>query len=317
MFIRYFDPDDRGPGDYLEDLGLIAERSAEPERLMRWLRSQSWDAAITFAAALPKGCVIPPEAGPLIFQGSGPDPLPPKVWQLGAEASRQEILETVLRCRKKATRIGASSELLRGLAHAISNPVASALGWAQLLGDGDRKAVDGIRGELLRVQQLARSLAVIGLRPSLGRSPLMLMNALTPALNQAREQGLELIVNGGLSGVVLADAGELRLLFDLLFGALCEERRLPQGVSVSCRQAKEVMEIQVVAEGADFPTKVSPQDLCGLLSEGRRTKALALAVAEAVMVKRLGGELIVHPNELILRAPCQRASAVDIQAGGY
>jgi hypothetical protein len=191
--------------------------------------------------------------------------------------------------------------LLRALAHALNNPLASALGWVQLLeaqigyeGPQER-ALAQIRHELRRLEKISSALATIGQRPGGLDGPVDFAALVRNRVAELEAEGLSISIDLPLAPVppVRGDSRDLSLMLDLLSEALLEERDRIESVAVELEVKPAALRMAWREGGSSLPNDIEPEDIGHLLLALRPTRALALAVAHAVVHKRLGGQVRV------------------------
>ncbi len=218
----------------------------------------------------------------------------------------------------------ATAGLLRGLAHALNNPLAAASGWLQLLAvdlgeqDPRQRALRQARRELQRLEKLLLCVAYIGERPSPVTMDLDIAGMISDRVRDLRDEGLPvaLEIESGPRPRLVGDPAAYGLFIDLLLGSWLDERARARSLTISVRREGAATEVVFADEGGTLPPDADLGDLGLLLRQTRPARALALALARILVVGR-GGDVRIEvpdpsgPPRLRLRIP-----AADLAGGG-
>jgi len=190
--------------------------------------------------------------------------------------------------------------LLRGIAHALNNPLAAASGWLQLLavdlgeGDSRTRALNQVRGELQRLERLLQALGLIGGRPSNLQAPIDVESIVESRVKVLEREGLAVTfdVAGPLPRVV-GDPAEMALMLDLVLGSFVEERGRVQALTVRLARVGPAVEFIIEEDGGAMPDDCDPTDLGSLLRHCRHSRAIGIALAADLVQRRLEGEISI------------------------
>lgn len=203
--------------------------------------------------------------------------------------------------------ISAQTMLLRGIAHTFNNPLAAASGWLQLLQfesqslpPSCRRIIDQMGVEVSRMEKVAQALSIIGGRPGGLSVPFRPLDLLERARQQVKQEGLDIVmrVPQGESPVHRGDPSELDLLFDLLLTSYLEDRSMVGTLEVTVVATPRQLGITFEDEGAVLEVGPDPADLGLLLQRMRHLRAIALSLADALVKRRMGGDVRVIGSSL-------------------
>jgi len=209
--------------------------------------------------------------------------------------------------------------LLRGISHALSNPLAAASGWAQLLGvelaedDPRQRALRQVRVELSRMESLLRALSLIGGKTSATRIPLDVSSLLARHLATLESEGLPLVLEREESTpLVEGDPASLGLMLEMLLGSFLEDRGRVRRLVVSLEASAENLDLSIDESGGTLGDADDPHDLGLLLRTMRHSRALGIALAVRLVEGDMGGKVDLVPVEgvrvrLRLRMPVTSA----------
>jgi len=190
--------------------------------------------------------------------------------------------------------------LLRGIAHALNNPLAAASGWLQLLavdlgeGDSRTRALNQVRGELQRLERLLQALGLIGGRPSNLQAPIDMEATVETRVKALEREGLAVTfdVAGPLPRIV-GDPAEMALMLDLVLGSFVEERGRVQVLAVRLARVGPAIEFVIEEDSGAMPDDCDPADLGSLLRHCRHSRAIGIALAADLVQRRLKGEIAI------------------------
>lgn len=219
-----------------------------------------------------------------------------------------------------ATRPGIDQGLmLRGIAHALSNPLSAASGWLQLLavdlGEGDprRRALNQVRAELGRMEKLIQALGVVGGRPRNLRAPLDLESLVRERVNTLDREGLPTTLDIGRTPLpsIEGDPSEFGLMLDLLLLSFLEERSRVKHIRIAVARDAGSLVMTLSEDGGTLPGGCDPSDIGLLLRRMRHTRAIGIALAQQLVGTRLGGRVTFESKvgtnaELRIRIPVAR-----------
>lgn len=285
------------------------------ERLRAAAQGGAHGPAVVQASYLPSGADAARDLGgtPLLLLGE-PGAQQPGMVRVSEPyyfSDLQEALETLTASRSPAgpgqprsagvTTGEALSPLLRGLAHALNNPLTAAMGWVQLLAadleesDHRNRTLAQIRRELGRLEQISYALGIIAQRPGEVRGRTDLRVLIEGQVEALREEGLEVALSSPERDLprVRTDPKALGLVFEMLLVSFLEERSQLRSLALEIELAGTQIIVTVRPEGVALPTDIHPFDLGLLLRDTRHTRALALAAGHAVVAERLGGAVEV------------------------
>jgi hypothetical protein len=206
--------------------------------------------------------------------------------------------------------------VLRGLVHALNNPLSAASGWLQLLAvdlqreDPKWRALHQARTELQRMERLLLALGWIGGRSSNLRVKLNVEQQVKDRIDALEREGLSVSMTceGESLPCVYADPAEFGMMLDLLFGSFLEERNRLRGLYVVIRVRNGHLEVIIGDGGGSLLTEGDASDLGVLLRRMRHTRAIAIALAHRVVALQLGGSVSLtggggEASRLILSMP--------------
>lgn len=194
--------------------------------------------------------------------------------------------------------------ILRGLAHALNNPLSAASGWLQILAadpgrdDHHNRALAQIRQELLRIETLLRAVALIGGRASSLRAPLPLGSLLAERVNRLAAEGLPVNFDRepGFDPVVLGDPMAFGLMLDLLFESFLDDRTRVHRMEVRLESAERATICTISESAGLFPLGLDPGDLGMLLRDTRHGRALGIALAVRLIEDGMGGTVDIESD---------------------
>jgi signal transduction histidine kinase len=215
--------------------------------------------------------------------------------------------------------------VLRGLVHALNNPLSAASGWLQLLAvdlqreDPKWRALHQARTELQRMERLLLALGWIGGRSSNLRVKLNVEQQVKDRIDALEREGLavSMTCEGESLPCVYADPAEFGMMLDLLFGSFLEERNRLRGLYVVIRVRKGHLEVIIGDGGGSLLTEGDASDLGVLLRRMRHTRAIAIALAHRVVALQLGGSVSLtggggEASRLILSMPATERREVAV-----
>jgi signal transduction histidine kinase len=187
------------------------------------------------------------------------------------------------------------SDLLRGLAHAVNNPLTAALGWLRLLeseideGDQRRRLVGQARTELDRLAQVAMGLAALAGTASSGGIPFDLAQGASDCVRAATAQGARAAFRtaGGRSFLVNGNPVEYDLFLKLLLVPAHDASGLDQ-IEIVVSESAGVVHVAVNDPRGRVPDLDSLADVGRLLRAERHHRALGIALGSA-LARRAGG----------------------------
>jgi signal transduction histidine kinase len=200
---------------------------------------------------------------------------------------------------------GPDADLLRGLAHAINNPLTAALGWLRLL-EGEvgereqtKRLVSQSRFELERLGQVAQTLAHLASPTSSGSATFDLRQVATEVANAALAQGARITFRAGpaKSFLVSGNPADYDLLLRLLTASAHDGGGLEQ-VEMSLAEEKGVVRLGLSDPKGRVPDPDTATDLGKLLRSERHQRALGIALGQA-LARRTGGSFrseALHPK---------------------
>jgi signal transduction histidine kinase len=203
---------------------------------------------------------------------------------------------------------GPGADLLRGLAHAINNPLTAALGWLRLLDseieerDGKKRLVAQARTELERLAYMSQSLAILAAPPP-GAAAFDLAAIVLERVNQALADGARVTFRPvpGRTFMVAGHPIEYDLVLRLLLASAHDAKSL-EVADVSLGETNGTIVLSVKDPKAAMPDPDVLADLGRLLRTERHSRAMAIALAQSV-ARRAGGTLrfeAVHPRGAVM-----------------
>jgi signal transduction histidine kinase len=224
----------------------------------------------------------------------------------------------------RTPRGSAEADLLRGLAHAINNPLTAALGWLRLLEseiderDQKRRLVIQARGELERLGQLSQGLALVANPPG-GSTPFDLGAMVGDRVHHTVADGGRIAFRPvqGRRFLVAGNPVEWDLVLRLLLATAGDSKSLDQ-IDVSVGEKNGMVELAVRDPKAVLPDPDAFADLGRLLRIERHQRAMAIALGQSI-ARRAGGTLrceALHPRgaALVLSVP-ESSRAADASKG--
>ena len=186
----------------------------------------------------------------------------------------------------------ARSLLLRGVAHALNNPLSAALGWLQLLSSSeDPRYLERVTKELGRIEQITHALSLLGRGSSGLASPFDLRHVVAQHAQRLGDGGLDinLSLSDATTLMLAADQSEWELMLDLLLGSFHEDRGRLDELALSLAQEDRRLIFEMQALGITAPEGMDPRQLEDLLEKKiRHSRALGLALAHLLMVEARG-----------------------------
>jgi signal transduction histidine kinase len=198
------------------------------------------------------------------------------------------------------------SLLLRGLAHALANPLGGAAGWLQLLAadlpaeDPRSRAITQARADLHRLDQMLQMMGWIGDRSEATRVPIDLAGLFRERAARVRGDGLPVDVRFfGPPAVVEGDPVPFHLAVDALLTSFLEERSRAQAVSVEGTVADGLIEVEISDQGGTIPRDLDLSDLGLTLRQARGPRVLALHLLQGLCARREGRlELVPRADQV-------------------
>jgi hypothetical protein len=216
----------------------------------------------------------------------------------------------------------ADPDLLRGLGHAINNPLTAALGWLRLLegeiGDDDakRRLVGQAQAELERLANLAQGLAYLANPNPQAGAPFDLGQAVADRTRVAVSEGARVAFRpgGGRTLSVNGNPAEYDLVIRLFLVPAHDGGGL-EPMEISVAESSGQVQLTVSDPRGRAPDPDTTGDLGKLLRIERHHRALAIALASS-LARRAGGTLrcdAMHPRgaAFVLSQP---AAARDLEA---
>ena len=202
----------------------------------------------------------------------------------------------------------ARSLLLRGVAHALNNPLSAALGWMQLLRQGgeERHAIRAER-ELRRIQEIAHALSLLGRGSAPGGTVFDLRDLLDGAIRTLASEGFEPedVSPSAVRAPVSGSPEEWSLMLRLLVGSFAEDGSRLENLRLALGRDDGEVVIEIRVRGVGLPRSIDPSRLDDLLFKKiRHTRALGLALAHLLVVESRGGSLEViadRPTGCLIR----------------
>ena len=197
-----------------------------------------------------------------------------------------------------------SGLLLRGIAHALNNPLSAASGWLQLLavdlGEADSRvrALNQVRGEMHRLERLLQALGLIGGRPSNLRAAFDVSALVEERVLTLEREGLPVTfsLDPNLPRIP-GDPGEFSLMLDLVLGSFLEERGRVQQLDVHVARRGSRLVLTLEERGGTLPGSCDPRDLGILLRRCRHGRAIGIALAAHLVGEWLGGDARLESEE--------------------
>jgi signal transduction histidine kinase len=191
---------------------------------------------------------------------------------------------------------GQPGELLRGISHALNNPLTAALGWLRLLEteiDGGARTASlaaQARSELERLSQFSQGLALVAAPPP-PDSVFDLAPLVATRVHAAVSAGARVSFRPARSGTcpVAGNSGEIDVLLRLFLDAAHESQSI-EPLEVAIDSAKGFVRLEVRDPRAALPDKDAIRDLGRLFRLERHQRALAIALAHSI-ARRAGGTL--------------------------
>lgn len=194
--------------------------------------------------------------------------------------------------------------VLRGIAHALNNPLSAASGWLQLLavdlgeGDSRARALNQVRRELHRIERLLQAIGLIGGRPSNLRAAIDLEAMVEERVQVLEKEGLPATMqSGGALPRIPGDPAEFGLMLDLLLTSFLEERARVQALDVRIARKGPAVVLTIDEEGGTLPGGCDVSDLGLLLRRCRHSRAIGIALAAHLVGSRLGGEVRLESRD--------------------
>lgn len=196
-------------------------------------------------------------------------------------------------------------DLLRGLGHAINNPLTAALGWLRLLEgevrdqDSHRRLIGQVQTELERLGHLAQGLAYLA-NPNLSPgAPFDLGQAAADRTRVAVSEGARVAFRpaGGRTFSVAGNPAEYDLVLRLFLVPAHDGAGLDQ-MEVAISETGGQVQLTVKDPRGRAPDPDTPADLGKLLRVERHHRALAIALS-AALARRGGGTFrwdALHPR---------------------
>ncbi|HMS15550.1 MAG TPA: histidine kinase dimerization/phospho-acceptor domain-containing protein [Planctomycetota bacterium] len=189
--------------------------------------------------------------------------------------------------------------VLRGLAHALNNPLSAASGWLQLLaaemgkGNSHAHSLEQARAELERIETLLRAVALIGGRPSAMRAPLPLRSLVQERIHRLALEGLSvpMAVKGDENPVVLGDPMAFGLMLDLLFDSFLDDRSRIRHLLVSLTTQGGQSELLIPEDAGLLPFGLDHRALGLLLRDTRHGRALGIGLCVRLVEDGMGGSV--------------------------
>lgn len=189
---------------------------------------------------------------------------------------------------------GPSPDLLRGLAHAINNPLTAALGWLRLL-EGEvaereqaKRLVTQAHFELERLGQTAQALAHLAASGPAGAVTFDLRQIATDCANAALAQGARLAFRSqARTFLVSGNPADFVLFLRLLTGSAHDGGGLDQ-TEVTLGEDQGLVRLGVRDPKGRVPDPDTAADLGRLLRSERHQRALGIALGQA-LARRAGG----------------------------
>lgn len=199
---------------------------------------------------------------------------------------------------------GGDEHLLRGIAHAINNPLAAALGWLRLLDaeidDRDRKKrlVVQARTELERLGDLAQALALVGSPPPASVT-FDLGMLVGDKVHQAALEGSRVVFRPARAQAfhVSGNPLEYDLVVRLFLVSAVDSKSLDQ-LEFCLDDKSGQVQLSVRDPRGIVPGQETLEDLGRLLRAERHSRAMAIALSLSI-TRRAGGWLRVeagHPR---------------------
>lgn len=194
----------------------------------------------------------------------------------------------------------AGADLLRGIAHAMNNPLTAALGWIKLLENDlearDRKRVLALQArlELERLGHLSQALAFLAVPPP-GGSAFDLAPVVADRVSSATTVGARVVYRPVPARAfrVAGNPAELDLMLRLLLASAHESQSL-DAVEIRLSASGGAVHLAISDPRATVPDQDAMQDLGRLLRVERHARALAMALAHSI-ARRGRGTLRCEP----------------------
>ena len=194
--------------------------------------------------------------------------------------------------------------VLRGIAHALNNPLSAASGWLQLLSadlgenDSRARALSQATRELHRIERLLQAIGLIGGRPSSLRADIDLQAMVEERTVALEKEGLPVTLQcGGSLPRIPGDPSEFGLMLDLLLNSFLEERARVQALEVRVAREGSSVVLSIDEEGGTLPGGCDVWDLGLLLRRCRHSRAIGIALASHLVHHRFGGEVRLETRD--------------------
>lgn len=214
--------------------------------------------------------------------------------------------------------------VLRGIAHALNNPLSAASGWLQLLevdlGEGDSRvrALKQATRELHRIERLLQAIGLIGGRPSSLRAEIDLRGMVEERTLTLEKEGLPVTLHcGGSIPRIPGDPSEFGLMLDLLLNSFLEERARVQSLDIRIAREGPAVVLSIDEKGGTLPGGCDVSDLGLLLRRCRHSRAIGIALASHLVHNRFDGEVRLETREadaarFLMRIPVGTERGADV-----
>ena len=214
--------------------------------------------------------------------------------------------------------------VLRGIAHALNNPLSAASGWLQLLevdlgeGDSRARALNQATRELHRIERLLQAIGLIGGRPSSLRAEIDLQQMVEERTLALEKEGLPVTLQcGGALPRIPGDPSEFGLMLDLLLNSFLEERARVEALDVRIAREGPAVVMTIEEQGGTLPGGCDASDLGLLLRRCRHSRAIGIALANHLVHHRFEGEVKLESGEgnsarFLMRIPVGSQRGADV-----
>ena len=234
----------------------------------------------------------------------GPTQVQPEPTPMPLQKTNVAVAEPSVRKKPDHDADSEMSLVLRGIAHALNNPLGAASGWLQLLElerdgrDQPLRALDQARAELERIEVLLRAIALIGGRPSSLRAPIPLVPLLEERVLRLQSQGMTVQFDPPAEEEVtgFGDPLAFGLMLDLLFDSFLDDRSVLGRLGISVKSDGKSIACTLMEDAGLFPIGEDPCDLGLLLRDTRHGRALGIGLCVRLVEEEMGGRVHLEPD---------------------